>query len=558
MDDIRKPVPKFDRDAVNWPLSYIQIPPKTGDPPRKYWHYSYYRGPWDRPPQVLYSDDLSRSEDIARIFLGEPVLGFDMEWRIDAHNSTRLQDKVALIQIACERRIALFHIARHDGKTVQDLIAPSLCSIIESASIIKTGVSILHADFNKLKKDLGLQPRGALELSHLHHLVSQNPKRVTTRLCALSKQVEYHFGLPLEKGDVRTSNWSLPLNENQRMYAANDAYAGFMLFHCMNAKRLAITPVPPLPKLAKSYLPFDMPRKVGFVQFEKWTETRPTTITAKPLVASHVDESNAAHDDHNIENRNIGEEAEMRPSLHTEDGCVEYRPKEVGSSSIKKSYEPVTSTRLYQKLVAHRKRIAVARDVSAFIVASNKVLQALASRRPSNKSQLLEVHGVGRYKADLYGDDWLEIIAQDRVPLQPTNPNRGTKAQRKPEGQLAVEENAIPEGKHGVKFSQPSALGMLGDAQHSHPADREPKRWRVTNIRRSKELHIDPSPKNTGLSFYLADTRLDTDEAPAKMADAFDHDALEDNSYAFGTPLPSPTPSQLKRKRAEVKLSNTL
>ncbi|KAI1764618.1 ribonuclease H-like domain-containing protein [Hypoxylon sp. FL1150] len=482
MDDTRKPPSKFDRDKAQWPLAYSLKPPKAGDPPRKVWDFSYYRGPRDRPAQVLYADSLSRSESLARIFLDEPVVGFDMEWPMFADRSKRVQDKVSLIQIAAERKIGLFHIALHEGQTTNEVIAPSLRRIIESATIIKTGVKILGADFKRLKDHLHLQPRGALELSYLHHLVLSD---ASTRLCALSKQVEHHLGLPLDKGSVRTSNWSLPLSDAQRKYAANDAYAGFMLFHCMNSKRLAMSPVSPLPKLVELTLSPEMPQ-ISLAQPKPTSrETHNAVAIVKPSVAPHSAAPTVGHGDSNKE------VATLQPTKE-KDNRVNGRAREARGPLAPKSSGPRMSSRLYAKLKLHRKYTALEKDVAAYIVAPNKVLEGLATHRPVDRSQLLKIHGIGKCKADEYGDEWLEIIAEDlaedspqptRKPLQATDPNRGNTT-------LSAPKHSI--GDDDIFYS---------------------KRVRITNVRRSKEIRIYEPPQNTGLSFQFADTRLDTTEA---------------------------------------------
>ncbi|XXH00978.1 hypothetical protein Hte_007329 [Hypoxylon texense] len=567
MDGTRKPESSFDRDEIQWPLAYGLKPPKAGERPRRWWDYSYYRGPRDRPAQILYSDTLSRSESIARIFLSEPVLGFDMEWPTDAsaHESTRLQDKVALIQIACERRIALFHIALHDGQTTQDIIAPSLRRIIESPSIIKTGVAVLNADFKKLK-DIHLQPRGAFELSHLHHLVcygSQNPELVTTKLCALSTQVEHHLGLPLFKGSVRTSNWSLPLNQTQKLYAANDAYASYLVFHCMNAKRLKMTPVPPLPKLADSYLPSKLP-PISLVQLEATgDDAQHLVITAKSFFITA--ERNTRSGDDKCEAKTC--QLPQVEEGHTKEGAREARVPtfdKLSDEPSDKSSKPGVSSKLYAKLVSHRKRTALAQDVPAYIIASNKVLEGLARHRPVNKSQLLKIHGVGRHKVETYGKEWLEIIARDlaedpnkifsyaATPLQPTTSNRGPKVRNDPELPLADSENTGKasdfthdqfESKLDYKDERrvdPSQSLVFDTIPHPQPNIQSGMRVKITNIHRSKELHLYQPPQNTGLSFQLADTRLDANEAPAENEGRIED--LLDNSQPAETLPPSSTP----------------
>lgn len=76
----------------------------------------------------------------------------------------------------------------------------------------------------------------------------------TTKVCSLAEQVKAHLGLPLEKSSstVRMSNWSGEyLAGEQTPYAASDAYASFMLCHCLNAARVAMGPIPPPPLWAE-------------------------------------------------------------------------------------------------------------------------------------------------------------------------------------------------------------------------------------------------------------------------------------------------------------------
>jgi DNA helicase-2/ATP-dependent DNA helicase PcrA len=48
--------------------------------------------------------------------------------------------------------------------------------------------------------------------------------------------------------------------------------------------------------------------------------------------------------------------------------------------------------------------------VSAFIVASNAVLRAIATRRPTTIAELATVDGIGPTKLDLYGDEILAVV----------------------------------------------------------------------------------------------------------------------------------------------------
>ncbi|KAL2860878.1 3'-5' exonuclease [Aspergillus lucknowensis] len=178
-----------------------------------------------------------------------------MEWKAQARALDSIQDNVSLIQLASSDRIALFQISRFvPGNTLKDLVSPTLKRILESPNITKVGVAA-KADSSRLRKFLGIDARAIFELSHLHRLVKyyhSNPALINKRVVRLNEQVEEHFGLPLEKDDdVRCSNWASPLTYRQVQYAAADAYACYQLFHTMDAKRMALDPLPPLPAHAE-------------------------------------------------------------------------------------------------------------------------------------------------------------------------------------------------------------------------------------------------------------------------------------------------------------------
>lgn len=112
---------------------------------------------------VEYATNVADSERIARKLLNEKVLGFDLEWiandrqRRAAACSTKAN--ISLMQVACETRIALFHIALHEGTTTSQLLAPTLKRIIESPMILKVGVNVVNADARRLTQYMGLEPK---------------------------------------------------------------------------------------------------------------------------------------------------------------------------------------------------------------------------------------------------------------------------------------------------------------------------------------------------------------------------------------------------------------
>jgi hypothetical protein len=216
-----------------------------------------YRGPDDQALSTHYCKTKEVAERVCQHFLKEKVLGFDIEWKPWSSESN-IKQNASLIQLACEDRIALFHISQFRGTTVEELMPPTLKTILESPDILKVGVAV-KGDFTRLNKFLNVQPQGVFELSRLHNLVqwhATEPKKVTNKLVGLAAQVLQHLQLPLYKGEqladdpagttsVRESDWSKPLDLQQIQYAATDAYAGFRLYHLLEWKRKQMRPTPP-------------------------------------------------------------------------------------------------------------------------------------------------------------------------------------------------------------------------------------------------------------------------------------------------------------------------
>ena len=66
---------------------------------------------------------------------------------------------------------------------------------------------------------------------------------------------------------------------------------------------------------------------------------------------------------------------------------------------------------LFERLRALRKRLADERKVPAYVVFSDRTLQAMAVEKPCTPDGLLEIHGVGQKKLDEYGPAFLAEIA---------------------------------------------------------------------------------------------------------------------------------------------------
>lgn len=221
-----------------------------------YWRYSLYEKEGHKV-HVHYCKSLETTERVAKLFLDQGVLGFDIEWKPQASASDGIKKNVSLIQIASEERVALFHIARYAKDNVQSLVAPTLKYIMENPGITKVGVGV-KADCTRLRRHLAIQAAGIFELSHLYKLLKFSTgdlRKLDKRLIALAQQVEEHLQLPLWKGEVRASAWNQDLNYEQIQYAASDSYAGLQLFNVLEAKRKSLSPTPPRPENAELNLP---------------------------------------------------------------------------------------------------------------------------------------------------------------------------------------------------------------------------------------------------------------------------------------------------------------
>ncbi|GAB1741876.1 hypothetical protein NU219Hw_g7282t1 [Hortaea werneckii] len=220
-----------------------------------FWSHKLYKNHEGNRPTIHFCTSFKQAEEQAQKFLNEPVLGFDIEW--EPFKKTSIKDHVSLIQIAAEDRIAIFHLARFPGESTDQLIPPSLRSVLESEDTIKAGVNVA-GDAKRIQNHLGIEMKGLFELSHLYKIVhysATQPHLVNKRMINLAAQVQKVLLLPLKKDEVRTSSWTKPLSMQQVEYSASDAYAGFQLFHALEAKRRKMDPVPPRPALYEKQEP---------------------------------------------------------------------------------------------------------------------------------------------------------------------------------------------------------------------------------------------------------------------------------------------------------------
>uniref|UniRef100_A0A8C6XWN2 ATP-dependent DNA helicase n=1 Tax=Naja naja TaxID=35670 RepID=A0A8C6XWN2_NAJNA len=153
------------------------------------------------------------SEDILITLPVGAVLGFDIEW--PAIYTKGKEGKIALVQLCeSETKCYLFHISSMTSFPV------GLKRLLEDNTIRKAGVGI-EGDKWKLMRDFEIKLENLVDLADL-----ANEKLKCKEIWSLNGLVKHLFHKQLVKDKlVRCGNWEcFPLTEEQKLYAATDAY----------------------------------------------------------------------------------------------------------------------------------------------------------------------------------------------------------------------------------------------------------------------------------------------------------------------------------------------
>ncbi|XP_014740421.1 PREDICTED: Werner syndrome ATP-dependent helicase isoform X6 [Sturnus vulgaris] len=172
---------------------------------------------------VVYSYESSDcsllAEDIRQSLSDGAAVGFDIEWP-PSYTKGKMS-KTAVIQMCvAEDRCYLFHISSMAG------FPKGLKRLLEDETIKKVGVGI-EGDQWKLMSDFEIKLKSFVELADV-----ANEKLKCKETWSLNGLVKHLFGRQLLKDQsVRCSSWEkFPLNEEQKLYAATDAYAGYIVY----------------------------------------------------------------------------------------------------------------------------------------------------------------------------------------------------------------------------------------------------------------------------------------------------------------------------------------
>ncbi|XP_007255315.3 Werner syndrome ATP-dependent helicase homolog [Astyanax mexicanus] len=158
------------------------------------------------------------SEDLRSSLAPGSAVGFDLEWPPSFTKGK--SKKVALVQLcASEEKCYLFHLSSMTG------FPSGLKMFLEDENIKKVGVGV-EGDMWRLMSDYDIKLKNFVELSDL-----ANEKLKCVEKWSLDGLVKHLFKKRLYKDrGVRCSHWDdFELTEEQKRYAATDAYAGLII-----------------------------------------------------------------------------------------------------------------------------------------------------------------------------------------------------------------------------------------------------------------------------------------------------------------------------------------
>lgn len=164
----------------------------------------------------------SEAERAVNYLLAQPILGVDTETRPSFHRGQNFS--VALLQVATRDTCFLFRL-NHIG------MAKAVKRLLEDTTVPKIGLS-WHDDLRGLQQLGKFRPGNFIDLQ-------DHVSEVGIEDLSLQKLYANLFGQKISKRD-RLTNWEADvLKDNQKVYAATDAWACIMLYD--ELQRLKLT-----------------------------------------------------------------------------------------------------------------------------------------------------------------------------------------------------------------------------------------------------------------------------------------------------------------------------
>ncbi|XP_076106005.1 bifunctional 3'-5' exonuclease/ATP-dependent helicase WRN-like [Mytilus galloprovincialis] len=169
--------------------------------------------------------------EMALCDLTEAFVGFDMEWPVSY--KVGKEDKTALIQICTAPDTCyLFHIS------CMGCIPSNLKSLLLNKHIKKVGVNI-ESDIWKLERDYDIHVIDIIKNSMEDIGVLANKILGCKEHWSLEGLVKHLFNHKINKDPIlRKGDWSkYPLSEEQKCYAATDAYVSYKVYEKLMNKQ---------------------------------------------------------------------------------------------------------------------------------------------------------------------------------------------------------------------------------------------------------------------------------------------------------------------------------
>ena len=145
------------------------------------------------------------------------AVGFDTESK-PLFDVGAVSDGPHVVQFATGTDAWLFQSHREEGR-------PFTAALLANDRVLKAGFG-LSSDFKHIRAKLGIEPRAVVDIDDLFR------ERGYRKSIGVRAAIAVLFARRLQKSKRQTtSNWARPvLDDKQRLYAANDAYAAYCAY----------------------------------------------------------------------------------------------------------------------------------------------------------------------------------------------------------------------------------------------------------------------------------------------------------------------------------------